>query len=222
MKKYAVVIGGGVSGLTSALALAESGFAVDLFETKDHLGGLISTHQGAYGKSESAANGILNSYVVENLFRRLKVPITGVLPSARARYVLVDGRPQKWPFSLGESLSLVLKMSGYMLRGRSSMAPRPGETIEVWLKRTLGQFVNDKFLAPALLGIYASRSSELSASLVMAPFFSGRKKGGQAWYSGDDSSRRGNGGFNSCLGKSHQGSWGESSFEPEVPVGAMG
>ncbi|MCB0385972.1 MAG: NAD(P)-binding protein, partial [Bdellovibrionales bacterium] len=42
MKKYAVVIGGGVSGLTSALALAESGFAVDLFETKDHLGGLIS------------------------------------------------------------------------------------------------------------------------------------------------------------------------------------
>ena len=176
MAKSCVVVGGGVSGLTSALALAEAGYQVDLYESKEKLGGLIRTEVTELGKAEAAANGILNSAAVEGLLRRLKVPFSGILPTAKSRYVYVNGQPQRWPFSAWESLAFASRLVGYLLRGKASMAPQPGETIAKWLDRTLGTVVNDKFLAPALLGIYASRSSELSASLVMSPFFGPKKK----------------------------------------------
>jgi isorenieratene synthase len=38
-RPHAVVIGGGIAGLTAAVALAERGVAVELYERRDHLGG---------------------------------------------------------------------------------------------------------------------------------------------------------------------------------------
>ncbi|MFO7780490.1 MAG: FAD-dependent oxidoreductase [Spirochaetia bacterium] len=38
------VIGGGITGITAALRLAQAGHSVDLFEARDHLGGLSDTY----------------------------------------------------------------------------------------------------------------------------------------------------------------------------------
>lgn len=170
-----VVIGGGISGLTAALALVEAGFSVKLYEEKDAVGGLIGTHRSEFGISESAANGILNSNIVENLCQRLGVPLVGTLPSARHRYVYVGGKARRWPFTLIESLSFLSKLLWYRIRGKNRIVPTLGETVSGWLTRWFGPWVDEKLLGPALLGIYASRSKDLSASLVLGPLF-GRPK----------------------------------------------
>lgn len=162
-----VVVGAGVSGLTSALALAEAGFDVEVYEAQERAGGLIRTETTQYGLAEAAANGIINSVAVEKLLERLKVPFVGVQPQGRARYVLVDGRPQRWPFSLGDSLQLFGRLVRLAVRGKTAWQPHAGETVEQWTLRHLGRSVNDRLLAPALLGVYASRTSDLSATLLM-------------------------------------------------------
>ncbi|MBK9039858.1 MAG: FAD-dependent oxidoreductase [Bdellovibrionales bacterium] len=174
-KPKVVVIGGGISGLTAALGLVEAGFSVKLYEEKDAVGGLIGTYRSEFGISESAANGILNSRIVENLCQRLGVPLVGTLPSARSRYVYVGNKARRWPFSLIESFSFLSKLLWYRIRGKDRIAPTSGETVTGWLTRWFGPWVDEKLLGPALLGIYASRSRELSASLVLGPLF-GRPK----------------------------------------------
>lgn len=174
-KPKVVVIGGGISGLTAALGLVEAGFSVKLYEEKDAVGGLIGTCRSEFGISESAANGILNSKIVEDLCQRLGVPLVGTLPSARSRYVYVGGKARRWPFTLVESFSFLSKILWYRIRGRDRIAPTSGETVSGWLTRWFGPWVDEKLLGPALLGIYASRSRELSASLVLGPLF-GRPK----------------------------------------------
>ncbi len=174
-KPKVVVIGGGISGLTAALGLVEAGFSVKLYEEKDAVGGLIGTYRSEFGISESAANGILNSKIVENLCQRLGVPLVGTLTSARSRYVYVGNKARRWPFSLMESFSFLSKLLWYRIRGKDRIAPTSGETVTGWLTRWFGPWVDEKLLGPALLGIYASRSRELSASLVLGPLF-GRPK----------------------------------------------
>lgn len=176
-QREVVVIGGGVAGLTAALALADAGFAVDLYEMKDSLGGLVGTRKGTWGISETAANGILNSVPVENLCQRLRITMVRTLPSARARYIYVKGKARRWPLSGTESLGLFLKLLVYRLRGWQRLAPRSGDTVYSWLHFWFGSGVDRKLVAPALQGIYAARSSELNASLVMKSFFnSGQSK----------------------------------------------
>lgn len=174
-KPKVVVIGGGISGLTAALGLVEAGFSVKLYEEKDAVGGLIGTCRSEFGISESAANGILNSKIVEDLCRRLGVSLVGTLPSARSRYVYVGNKARRWPFTLVESFSFFSKLLWYRIRGKDRIAPTSGETVSGWPTRWFGPWVDEKLLGPALLGIYASRSRELSASLVLGPLF-GRPK----------------------------------------------
>jgi len=52
--KRAVVIGGGVAGMTAALDIAEAGFPVVLVEREDHLGGRMAELSGIYLNFESA------------------------------------------------------------------------------------------------------------------------------------------------------------------------
>jgi heterodisulfide reductase subunit A len=54
MVKRAVVIGGGIAGLTAALDIAEAGFPVVLVEREDHLGGRMAELSGLYLNFQAA------------------------------------------------------------------------------------------------------------------------------------------------------------------------
>lgn len=58
VEKSALVIGGGVAGLTNALSLANQGFQVYLVEKSDKLGGMLNSLNRLYPTGESAADSL--------------------------------------------------------------------------------------------------------------------------------------------------------------------
>jgi protoporphyrinogen oxidase len=82
-----------------------------------------------------------------------------------------------------ESLILIYKLLKHNILGLERIRPRDNETVTQWLGKHFGKFLDDKLFAPALLGIYASRTQDLSASLVFQSFFKGKvnKSPKQRW-----------------------------------------
>lgn len=164
------IIGAGFSGLASAYYLSRAGFDVEIFEKNDRVGGLISTLRAQYGSVETAANGFLNSALVEELFSSLNVPLQGTGRLARKRYIFRGGRARRWPLGL----SATFRVIGFGLRfvfTRRSVEPRDGESIEVWGNRVLGREACRYFLSTALQGIYAGDAARMSARLILGRHF---------------------------------------------------
>lgn len=165
------VVGAGLSGLTTAWHLADGGCDVTVFDSATAPGGLIHTKQSAHGLVETAANAFVWSDVVAAWFERLA--ITPVFPrdESKRRYIFRNGRPRRWPLTIGESAVLAGRLG---LAGVSrDMSARDHETMAQWGDRVIGAGAREWLLEPAMQGIYATAASELSASAI----FSGRRKG---------------------------------------------
>ncbi|MCB0363709.1 MAG: FAD-dependent oxidoreductase, partial [Bdellovibrionales bacterium] len=173
-----IVIGGGISGLSSAVALADAGFSVKLFEKRNSLGGLIGTRRSTYGLAEAAANGIYNSISVEKFCRRLGVPLKGTLSSARARYIFVGGKARKWPIILpmSESLRFFFKLGFYRFFNRQKLVPQTNQRVSDWADKYFGGRVAHDVLSPILQGVYAAEAKDLSASLLLKGFFENKRR----------------------------------------------
>ena len=167
----AQVIGAGISGLVAAWHLADRGFEVTVIDRASRPGGLIGTHQTPHGLVETAANAFVWDDVVAEWFRRLE--LTPVFPkdSSKRRYIFRDGRPRRWPLSIAGSVGLATRLAAAGLT--RSMRAKEHETIAAWGDRVLGASAREWLLEPAMQGIYASPSSELSARAI----FDGRKRG---------------------------------------------
>jgi len=175
--KSAKVIGAGFTGTMTAYLLSHQGYDVTVYDPAPRLGGLISTQSLPHGDFETAANGFLANSWIEEVAHTIGIKLTPVSRVAKKNRYLwsMDPRksgPQKWPLTFFETLGFALRLSWKLLT--RDAAPRPLETLEHWGKRVLGKPATQKILETAVLGIYASPLSELSASLVVGRFF---KKG---------------------------------------------
>ncbi len=184
-----LVVGAGFSGLVAAHYLKRAGFAVEVREMRADVGGLINTRTTEWGLVETAANGILNSKPVEELFDFAGVELIPTLRSARARYIFRgprnkknsstpnhltrEGNPLRWPLSLLESF----RVAYFFLRFffcRSSLRPIAGETIRSWGTRVFSETVSRYTLETAFQGIYAGDPSRMSATLLLSSLFEDR------------------------------------------------
>ncbi len=164
------VIGAGFSGLTTANYLASAGFKVEIYDALLGVGGMIQTQVLAHGRVESAANGILNSPLVEDLFRQLNLPLQGTLAHARKRYVFREGRPHRWSLKFFETVGFLMKLP-FIFIFRKQLAPRSGETIAQFGRRILGLRASQFTIETFLQGIYAGDPQRLSASQILQRFF---------------------------------------------------
>jgi len=158
-----VVVGGGVSGLLAALRLAQKGQTVELYESRERLGGLIETRVLRHGLAEDAAHSLRASAAVRGLFAELGLDWVSAKPEARAKFLIRNGRLRKWPFGFFETLSALF---------HATLVPAGNRDAHLaeWAKRHLGG------AAPAMRamarGIYGSEPEELVARLAfpkMAP-----------------------------------------------------
>lgn len=170
MQKKVTIIGAGFSGLVSAFYLVRQGFSVEIHEKSDRAGGLLQTHMMDRGLAESAANGLLNSSLVAELFREIGVKPLGTLKTARQRYVFRRGSPRKWPLNFSETLRLLKVLFLYVF-SRARLHPQAHESISNWGARILSPEVSQYTIETALQGVYAGEPSQMSASLVLQRLF---------------------------------------------------
>jgi protoporphyrinogen oxidase len=173
------IVGAGFSGLVSAYYLNRAGYNVEIFEKSSRVGGLIATRQARHGLVETAANAILNSVLVEELFQTLNIPLEGASADARKRFIFRNGRARRWPVGIGSTVRLLWFALRFAV-ARSSVEPKPGESIETWGHRVLGDEACRYLLSTALQGIYAGETSRISARLIVGRMFERNRNKRQA------------------------------------------
>lgn len=75
MKYDAIIVGGGIAGLTSAAYLTKNGYKVLLCEKEDHIGGLVNSFEYDGFLFDGGVRGIVDSGVVKPMFKQLGIEI---------------------------------------------------------------------------------------------------------------------------------------------------
>ena len=175
MAKDVVVVGGGFSGLLSAYYLHKKGHKVTVVEKSPRCGGLIYSERLSSGLVESAANGLINSDLVEDLFKDLGMELIPARRDSRTRYIYRKIL-RKWPLNWGESQKIIFDFLPKSLLWKRGLKPHPRESVLEWGKRHLGEEATKYLLAPALQGVYAGRVENMSATLLYDRFLGPRTR----------------------------------------------
>lgn len=172
--KTVQVIGGGFSGLVSAYYLSKKGFQVVLHEKQNNFGGVIQTHSTELGPVETAANGFLRTQALLEISADIGCTLIETLPKSRRRYFFRDGKLSRFPLRLTELPGFLWKI--FLLAFKRDLKPRTKESMLTWGERNFGKAAAQHIVATALNGIYSCEANQLSAELIVGPYFA--KKSG--------------------------------------------
>ncbi len=172
----AVVVGGGMAGLTAAAYVARAGRSVVVLERSSHTGGRAITEErnGYYfnlGPHALYANGF-----AATILNELGVDVSGGEPP-QAGFALKDGRLHKLPSGPLSLLSTSLLGLGAKLEfgrifarlPRIDAAAADGLSLEEWLARnTTRQAVRDLLQAVVRLATYSNDPKHMNAGVAIA------------------------------------------------------
>ena len=178
----AVVVGGGISGLAAAHALADAGADVTVLEADDRLGGKIRTTEFDGQPVDEGPDAFLARvpHAVE-LSKRLGIGDELVSPGTGSASLWLDGRLQPIPAGLVLGVPVdfgPLEVSGVLSPeglARARQEPTlPGlpitedVTIGDLVRERYGAEVHERLVDPLLGGINAGRTEELSLDVGAA------------------------------------------------------
>ena len=172
-----VVIGGGISGLTTAYRLAAAGVDVTVREASERPGGKLgTTHVGDLRLESGADSFVARKPWAVDLCRELGLAGELVTPDAKGAYLWTDhglvAFPKDAPFGIPGDIGDVFRWPGLSRAGRRRAAQdllrgrrKDGveETLGELLRRRLGDEATDMAVAPLLAGLYAGDIDRLSA-----------------------------------------------------------
>jgi len=166
--KKAVIIGAGITGLTTAYYLKKAGWDVTIVEKQMRTGGAIHTHREKGFVFESGPNtGMISNPEVAELFEDLgaELQVEPANEAAQRRLIWKDGRWYQLPSCIKEGIKTPLfswkdkfKLLTEPFRKRGK---NPDETLSQLVKRRMGQSFLDYAVDPFILGIYAGDPSQL-------------------------------------------------------------
>lgn len=170
-----LIIGGGISGLSTAWWLAQAGVSVQLWEADNRIGGKIKSRQQDGYLTECSASLLMNfrpevaQLVSEAGLDELK---TQRSPQAESRrYLLNHGELQALPMHLSGMLTSPL----WSLRGKLRLLLEPfipaggaeDETVSQFIRRRLGNEMLEKAMEPFVAGVLAADPDLASASATL-------------------------------------------------------
>jgi protoporphyrinogen/coproporphyrinogen III oxidase len=163
----ALVVGAGISGLTTAYALKKSGVSTLLFEASSRPGGVIQTiHRDGFllecGPQSFSGNASLTAICKDlgQLDQRIFAD-----PKA-SRYILLDGKLKNVPLGPGILASSFLAGGARFALLRdllgTSHAPQSDESVADFVRRKFSPTLLDRLVGPYVSGIYAGDPEKLS------------------------------------------------------------
>lgn len=163
-----VIIGAGLSGLSTAWYLKQAGFSVQVLEAQEDIGGRIHTQNQAGWQIDVGANsGLLSSQPLDELIDSLGLRDQVVVANdqAKNRFVVRGGQLWALPLSIGELLKtpLVSPLSKLSLLWEPFRGRGVGEeSIGDFITRRLGKEWRDWVIDPFVSGIFAGNPDKLS------------------------------------------------------------
>jgi protoporphyrinogen/coproporphyrinogen III oxidase len=174
-----LVLGGGISGLTTGFLLSRRGVQVTVLEAAPRVGGAMETLSDGPWRFEMGPNTVLEGNAdVTALISACGLDgekITAT-PSARKRFLWKGGRLHALPGGPGGFLRTPLFSLGAKLRLlREPWIPRPDsvdeETIAAFVRRRLGSELLDYAVGPFVSGVYAGDPDRLSVRWAVPRIF---------------------------------------------------
>lgn len=163
-----VIIGAGITGLTTAYYLNKKGIPCIVIEKSDHAGGVIQTGEQDGFVFEAGPNtGMLSQPETVELIKELEglCELEIANPAAKKRWIWKGGAWQPLPSSLKSAVQTPLFTFGDKLRilGEPFRAKgkNPDETLAELVVRRMGKSFLDYAIDPFILGIYSGDPSYL-------------------------------------------------------------
>lgn len=165
---HTIVLGGGLTGLTTAHQLRQAGSDVLLLERSHRLGGQIQTHERAgFVYEQGPSTGILSRPEVAELFdslgERVQIEYAGEL--GKRRLIYKGGAFHPLPHNHQTAITTPLftlrdklRILGEPWRKRGD---KPNESVANLVRRRLGQSFYDYAVDPFIGGIYAGDPEQL-------------------------------------------------------------
>ncbi|WP_290664663.1 protoporphyrinogen oxidase [Ignavibacterium sp.] len=186
MQKTVVVIGAGISGLTSAYLLSKKGFNIRILEKKSEVGGSIEslTENGFLfdrGPNSALKTTPVISQLVEEL--NLKGELLYANKAANKRYILRNNELHALPMS--PPALVKTKLFSAKAKFRLLAEPFIGksndgyyQSLAEFVRRRLGQEFLDYAINPFVAGVYAGRPEDLSVKSAFPKLYALEEKYG--------------------------------------------
>lgn len=179
------ILGGGISGLSTAYALAQKGIHATVYEQQDEVGGAIKSIQNKGWLIEAGPNTLMvKSQAVWNLLDDIGLSNQMVEANqiAKKRFVVKAGEPVALPSSPGSFLATPLLSVGAKFRlFKEPFIPpsaKHDESIARFITRRLGRQPLDYGVNPFVSGIYAGDPKELSVKHTFSTLWQMEQKHG--------------------------------------------
>jgi len=184
MSRKVVVVGAGISGLTSAWWLYRAGVDVTVLEKNSYVGGTMRTIDENGWLIETGPNSALETTpLFSEMFEGLGILNERLYADERSnkRYILRDGKLHALPMSPQAFLASSL----WSLGGKLRLLKEPfvcraerEETIAEFVERRLGREFLDYAINPFVAGVYAGNPEELSVRAAFPKLYALEEKYG--------------------------------------------
>jgi oxygen-dependent protoporphyrinogen oxidase len=167
-QRHVLVIGAGLTGLSTAFALMQRGVAVTVLESSSRPGGAVQTGQVAGFLVEHGPNSMMtNDPAVDELLREVGLTDALVSPLAKKRFLVREGCAVALPSSpVGAFSTTLFSLTGKLRVLTEPFIPRgqaEDESLADLVRRRLGPEVLAYAIEPFVAGIYAGNPEKLSA-----------------------------------------------------------
>lgn len=172
-----LIVGGGISGLSTAWFLRELGFSVRVLEAADNPGGCLqSRHEAGFLLEEGPNSTLENNLALGELIRGLGLDehLLEANPLAKRRYVQREGVLHPLPGGPGA----LIKTPLFSARGKLRLLAEPfigrarkEESVAEFVRRRLGRDFLDWAIDPFVSGVYAGDPARLSVRAATAKVY---------------------------------------------------
>jgi protoporphyrinogen/coproporphyrinogen III oxidase len=157
------IIGAGISGLSCAWGLKKLGIDATVVEAGPRAGGVIRTENINGYQVEAGPNSFQATAAALQLVDEVGLWDDLLPPAPNApRFVYWDGKLRKFPFGPLTAAGIFRLLREPFVRSKSAM----NESVRDFFIRRAGRQVHDRLVAPAITGIYAGNTSNLSMAAV--------------------------------------------------------